>query len=90
MIDFSEHSHCQMRTDLHADGRAKSVTASCNRIFCRQIRAEEIERSGQDPAEPEQRRTAPETTHPAILDNRQGNARIDWQNIKLEIYKELH
>ena len=35
-IDVSERSHNQVCTDLRSDGRARSVTASCNRVFCKE------------------------------------------------------
>ena len=67
------------------------MTASCNRIFCREIRTEQVDRAGVDPAEPEQpqAQAAPTAERPRF-ENRQGSGRFDWQNVQLQVFKEIH
>ena len=47
-IDLSERSHAQMRVDVQSPGRARSSTASSNRVFCRQVLASHMNRGGRD------------------------------------------
>ena len=49
-IAFAERQHAQMRQDLLTAKRARSLTASSNRTFCKQALAEHVRRGGSDPA----------------------------------------
>ena len=48
-IDFSERGHAKMRVDLQSTGKAKSSTASANRMFCQELRVRHMEIGGCDP-----------------------------------------
>ncbi len=100
-VDVCERLHAQMRQDLNSGGRARSATASSNRTFCQQVRAEHFRRSSMDPAKP-----LPITLPAACVDQSSalvavnvpqvrlprsgGNPRSMWQNSKLSVYKALH
>lgn len=52
-IDFCERLHAQVRLDLRSSGRARSATASANRVICQQARKLHAQRTGVDPAKPQ-------------------------------------
>jgi hypothetical protein len=91
-IDFSERSHNQMRQDLRSDGKARSVTASSNRVFLRQAAAEHVDRGATDPvkttvAEPPPSVAPKPKAAPKRVCQR-GHGRQCWQNFRLQILKE--
>jgi len=97
-IDATERSHAQMRVDLHSVGRAKSSTASCARVFSRQVLAEHIARGGVSPMSqplvsagqsPDQDAevVAPQSAAPS---RHPGSCFLRFRNSKLHAHKVAH
>lgn len=48
-IARSERAHADMRADLRSDGPGRSFAPSSNRRFCREMKAQHMDRGGSDP-----------------------------------------
>lgn len=94
-VDFSERSHAQMRQDMKSSGRAKSASASANRVYCHQVRAELIQRGWPDfaaeplaapgcgsAAEPREEGVLAERAKPRVI-----NTFLAFLNFRMESYK---
>lgn len=95
-IDATERSHGQMRLDIRSTGTTSNYTAAANRVFCHELRAEHLRRSGTDPAKPpisaagggSRARSDGDAECSAPQRRRLGgNARLEWQNSRLAAYK---
>ena len=97
-IDPTERSHAQFRLDVRSTGKAANFTAAANRVWCEQLRAEHERRSGADPAKAPFDGHVPLPTPGSGGDvvaadqppkrRKGGNARVQWQNFKLQQYKQ--
>jgi hypothetical protein len=93
-IDATERSHGQMRLDIRSTGTSSNFTAAANRVFCHELRAEHMRRSGTDPAK----------SHSSLVDGgrcegeaavvpanarklRGGNSNFEWRNARLAAFK---
>ena len=98
-IDFCERSHAAMRQDLRSAGRAKSFTASANRMLCRQMVSEHVCRGGtalsaQGVASLDSRSgcsaQGEASTSGVSLAGHPGNPFIRFRNAKVTAWKAVH